>query len=205
MESLVQTRIQKPKWRLPSRDQRIVHQREDTSSRGARGTRPVQHLEDAPPDRCKMLALCRDIGIATSCRVIKPVVSRSQAGDVSWHNGVLVFGAREVVGKPTAAGISVVRIESCDLGLDVLGRTHGCHVGTGTGEAGDESGRFFAVVGDAVSWVADTAVATCAEKGDTSSAELGELVADGAGVGFWYGVFVVAVAGADDLWDVLLR
>lgn len=205
MQPLIQTRIQEPQRGPPTRDQHVVHQRQDPRSRGTSSAGPIQDLDIAEPDRREMLALGGDIGVAAAGWVILAAVLRSEAGDVGRYDGVLVSGAGEIVREAAAAGVVVVGVEGGDLGLDVLGAAHGGHVGAAGGEGGDEGGGVFAVVGDAAAGAADSGVAAGAEEGDSPGAELGELVADGEGVGFGHGRFVVAVAGADDLWDGVLR
>ena len=97
MQSLIQTRVQEPQWGSPARDQRIVHQRQYTRRSGTSGAGAIQHDEEAAPDGGEILALRRDVRVAAAGRVIQAAVARAEAGDVGRHDGVLVFGAREVV------------------------------------------------------------------------------------------------------------
>ena len=148
----------------------------------------------------------RDVGVAAPLRVEQALVPTAQAREVGIHGPRLVRGPREVFAEAAAADEAVAVVVGDGLGRHAARGADGGDEGAGFGEGGEElaaaRGGAGGVVGEAGAGAADARVAGAVDEGDAAGAELGEGLADAAGVGGRDGVLDVAVRGADDLGGI---
>lgn len=197
VEAGVESWVHEAQGALAVGDQSVVDEGQDTGGSGRGGRGAVDEDVAAGVDDDEVEALGGQIGVRATVLVVEAGVEVADGVEVRVDSAGLVPWAREVVRETGAADVAVVDVVGDDLRAEVAGGTDGGHVWAGGGEGWHELGGVLAVVGDASAVGTNTAIAGGEEEGGATGAELGELAAGTAGVGFWDGLLVVTVGSGD--------
>lgn len=206
---LVQPGVQEAKNRLSTCKQRVVDERKDTRGKGARRRSTRNGALGAVPEVGKVETLGRQIGVSAARRVVQTIVEVADGLEVLGHSLLLVRRASKVVAEATAAGVEVNvaagRVASgAEHGFLRL-KVHGCansrHIWARSGERGQEHGRVFSIVREALVCAAETVVTGGEEERSSSGSDLGKLTAYTLGVGAGNRLLIIAIRRGDDAGD----
>lgn len=145
----IKPRVQEPQHRFPSREQRIIDERQHACGGRARSARPVKKNFCPVPDCHETLPLCGNIRVAAAGGVVQARELTAETADVRWYDWILIAGSREVVREAAAAGEAVTRVEGGDFGCEVLSSAYGGDVRAAVREGWQECRAVGPVVSEA--------------------------------------------------------